>query len=66
MTNRRWNQFINFANNNRPITELDPPIQNDEERKILENMVNQLAELRKTNPDASFANVDFEWGTIGD
>ena len=45
MTNKRWNQFIDFANANRPITELVPPIQNEKERKIFEDMTSRLAEM---------------------
>ena len=66
MTTRRWNQFINFANANRPVTELVPPIQNENEKRIFEDMTSRLAEMRKTAPGASYDNVDMEWGVIGD
>ena len=66
MTTRRWNQFINLINDNRPITELEPPIQNEHERQIFNNMVDELARARKVNPKASLCNVNLEWGCIGD
>jgi hypothetical protein len=66
MTTRRWNQFINLINDNRSITELEPPIQNERERQIFNNMVDELARARKVNPKASLCNVDLEWGCIGD
>ena len=66
MTTRRWNRFIDFANANRPVTELVPPIQNENEKKIFEDMTSRLAEMRKTAQGASYSNVDMEWGIIGD
>ena len=66
MTTRRWNQFIDFANANRPVTELVPPIQNEQERRIFEDMTSRLAEMRKTAPGASYSNVDMEWCAMGD
>jgi len=66
MTSRRWNQFIDFVNTGRPITDLKPPIQDKEEERIFNNMVLQLAGMRETDPDARFANVDIEWGITGD
>lgn len=59
---RRYNTFVDFVNANRPKKELVPPIQNEEERKLFDNMVRDLAELRKTDPQASFAHYDSEWG----
>ena len=64
MTTRRWNQFIDLINANRPAIDLEPPIQN--ERQIFNNMVEELARARKVNPKASLCNVDLEWGSIGD
>ena len=49
----------------RPVTELDPPVQNKEEERIFNDMQKELAELRKDNPDASFYKVDDEWRIIG-
>ncbi len=66
MTTRRWNQFIDLINANRPATDLEPPIQNERERQIFNNMVEELARARKVNPKASLCNVDLEWGSIGD
>ncbi len=65
MTDKRYNQMINLINDGRPITDLNPPIQNKEEERIFKNMQKELAELRKDNPNASFYNVDDEWGIIG-
>lgn len=66
MTTRRWNQFIDLINANRPATDLEPPIQNERERQIFNNMVEELARARKVNPRATLSHVDLEWGTIGD
>lgn len=66
MTTKRWNQFIDFANANRSATELVPPIQNEKERQIFEDMTSRLAEMRRIAPRASYSNVDMEWGVIGD
>ena len=65
MEDKRYNQMIDLINNGRPITELNPPIQNEEEERIFNNMQKQLAELRKETPNASFYKVDDEWGIIG-
>ena len=66
MTTRRWNQFIDFVNDNRPMTELTPPIQNERERQIFTNMQKELERDRKVNPSAKFSHVDLEWGAVGD
>lgn len=66
MTTRRWNQFIDLINANRPATDLEPPIQNERERQIFNNMVEELARARKVNPRATLSHVDLEWGAIGD
>ena len=42
MEDKRWNQMIDLVNEGRPITDLNPPIQNDEEEKIFNNMVRDL------------------------
>ena len=65
MEDKRRNQMIDLINEGRPITELDPPVQNKEEERIFNDMQKELAELRKDNPDASFYKVDDEWGIIG-
>lgn len=65
MDDKRYNQMINLINDGRPITDLNPPIQNKEEERINKNMQKELAELRKDNPNASFYNVDDGWGIIG-
>ena len=59
---RRYNTFADFVNANRPKEELVPPIQNEEENKLFEDMVKELAELRRKDPRASFAHYDSEWG----
>ena len=61
-SDRRYNLFVEFVNANKPKTELDPPIQNEEENELFDKMVKELAELRKTNPQAEFAHYDSEWG----
>ncbi len=53
MMTRRWNQFIDLINDSRPVTELEPPIQNERERQIFNNMVDELARARKVNPKAA-------------
>ncbi len=59
---RRYNTFVDFVNANRAKEELVPPIQNEEENKLFDNMVKELTEMRKKNPSASFAHFDSEWG----
>lgn len=61
MSSRRWNQFIAFVNNDRPKTELKPPIQNEEEDRIFNNMVRELKEMRKDDPKAAFWPVETDW-----
>ena len=61
---RRMNIFVDFVNENRPKEELVPPIQNEEEDRIFDNMVKELAEARTRHPDALFAHFDSEWGPI--
>ena len=61
MTSDRWNQFINFVNNGRPVSELDPPIQGKEEERVFNNMVKELAEMRKKDPKAAFWPVEKDW-----
>lgn len=58
----RYNTFVDFVNANKPKEELVPPIQTDEENKLFDNMVKELAEMRKEDPQASFAHYDSEWG----
>ena len=65
MEDKRRNQMIDLINAGRPITELDPPVQNKEEERVFNEMQKELAELRKENPKASFYKVDDEWGIIG-
>lgn len=65
MEDKRYNQMIDLINERRPITELNPPIQNEEEERVFNNMQKELTELRKENPKASFYKVDDEWGIIG-
>jgi hypothetical protein len=65
MDDKRYNQMIDLINEGRLITELDPPIQNEEEEIAFNNMQKELKELRKDNPKASFYKVDDEWGIIG-
>ena len=61
----RWNTFIDFINQGRPKTELVPPIQNERENELFDNMANQLANARMKNPNAKLSHVDFEWGPVG-
>ena len=65
MEDKRYNQMIDLINEGRPITELNPPIQNEEEERAFNNMQKELKELRNENPKASFYKVDDEWGIIG-
>ena len=65
MDDKRYNQMIDLINEGRPITELNPPIQNEEEERVLNNMQKELTELRKETPKAFFYKVDDEWGIIG-
>lgn len=64
MDDKRYNQMIDLINEGRLITELDPPIQNEEEEIAFNNMQKELKELRKDNPKVSFYKVDDEWGII--
>lgn len=57
----RMNQFIRHVNNNMPKETLDPPIQNEEEDKMFDDMVKELAEWRKTDPNAGFWPVESDW-----
>ncbi len=61
----RWNTFIDFINQGRTKTELDPPIQNERESELFDNMAKQLAEARMKNSNAKLSHVDFEWGPVG-
>ena len=65
MDDKRYNQMIDLINEGRPITELYPPIQNEDEERAFNKMQKELQELRKDNPKASFYKVDDEWGIIG-
>ena len=58
MTSKRLNDFIYLVNNGRPITELDPPVQNAEEESIFNNMVKELAKKKKKDPKAAFWTVE--------
>lgn len=60
MTPERWNDFIYAVNNNIPKEELKPPIANERENRIFDNMVKELAEMRKKNPKAAFWPVEKE------
>lgn len=57
----RWNQFIMFVNNDRPKSELDPPIKDAYEDEVYDGMVSELKELRKKRPKAAFAPVETDW-----
>lgn len=61
-SDRRYNAFVDIVNAGRSKEELNPPIQNEDEEKLFENLVKELAEMRKTDPNASFAHCDSEWG----
>ena len=65
MDDKRYNQMIDLINEGRPITELNPPVQNEEEERAFNKMQKELQEHRKDNPKASFYKVDDEWGIIG-
>ena len=65
MEDKRWNQMIDLVNEGRPITDLNPPVQNEEEERIFNNMVKELEKQRERYPGANFASVDDEWGIIG-
>ena len=43
------------------MSELDPPIQDKEEERIFNNMVKELAEMRKKDPKAAFWQVEKDW-----
>lgn len=59
---RRLNAIVDLVNENRPKSELIPPIQDDRENELFDNMVAELAEMRMTDPQALFAHIDSEWG----
>ena len=54
---RRYNTFVDFVNANRAKEELVPPIQNEEENKLFDNMVKELTEMRKKNPSQQNHNL---------
>ena len=66
MEDRRWNHMIDLINAGKTAADLNPPIRDKEEERIFTNMAKQLAEMREKYPDARLANVDSEWGVIGD
>lgn len=43
------------------MSELDPPIQDKEEERVFNNMVKELAEMRKKDPKAAFWPVEKDW-----
>lgn len=61
ISSRRWNQLINAVNSDIPKYKVNPPIQNEEESRVFDNMVKELAEMRKDNPKAAFWPVETEW-----
>ena len=61
MDYRRWNQFISYVNYGMSKESLNPPIQNEEEDRIFDNMAKELEEMRKTNPKAAFWPVENDW-----
>ena len=61
-TDRRFNTLVDFVNTGRPREELVPPIQNEEENSLFDNLVNELAELCRKYPDALLAHYDSECG----
>ena len=65
MEDKRWNQMVDLVNEGRPVTDLNPPVQNDEEERIFNNMVRDLAKQREKFPGANFAHIDDEWGIVG-
>ena len=62
---RRMNQFIDFVNASKAKSELDPPIQNEHENELFDELEKEIIELRKKYPDAKLAHIDSEWGPIG-
>ena len=65
MEDKRWNQMVDLVNEGRPVTDLNPPVQNNEEERIFNNMVRDLAKQREKYPGANFAYIDDEWGIVG-
>lgn len=61
ISSRRWNQLINAVNHGTPKDQVKPPIQNGEESEIFDDMVKELAEMRRDNPKAAFWPVETEW-----
>lgn len=62
---RRMNQFIDFVNANKSKSDLNPPIQNEDENELFDKLEKEIIELRKKDPHAKLANIDSEWGPIG-
>lgn len=60
MDSKRWNDFIYCVNNNLPQDTIKPPIESPEEQRIFDNMKKELAEMRKTRPQAAFYPVEKE------
>lgn len=63
-SDRRFNAMIDLVNDNRPKTELVPPIQNAKEDEQFDSLVRELAECRKEYPNAKLAYIDSEWGAF--
>ena len=61
MTPERWNDFIYAVNNDIPKEKVNPPVKGEEENRIFDNMVKELAEMRKEDPKAAFWPVEKEW-----
>ena len=61
MTSERWNDLIYAVNNDIPKEKVEPPIITEEESRIFDNMVKELAEMRKDDPKAAFWPVEKDW-----
>ncbi len=61
MTSERWNDLIYAVNNDIPKDKVKPPITTEEESRIFDNMVKELAEMRKDDPKAAFWPVEKDW-----
>lgn len=60
MNAKRWNDFIYAVNNNLPIESINPPVENENEVRIFNNMVKELARMRESRPQAAFYPVEKE------
>ncbi len=61
LSGKRWNELIDAANNNLLPSEVYPPLSNNKEISIYNDMLKELYEIRKINPKACFSPIEIEY-----